>query len=205
MVIATGFEGGSFPAITLENGLEWKCDSRCDKGKWHGVAAVLVFGAGLLALLWFWRKAAERKRSDFLLLCGIWFAVTFGLFLPLAYAIAPRFFLLSGPLFLILIGLLLQALRKFFGERKIGKQAVAVVILLLAVSNLYSLGQRFSELSRAKTVAVDSPPDRILKERIRVTLEQQNAIVDFLEQRYRDTGYPVYMFSEPQHRRALNI
>lgn len=206
MVIVTGNERGTFPAIVIGGEQEligYACDSRCDKGKWYGVAAVLVLGAGLLSLLWFWWKVVEHKHKDFLWLCGIWFGVTFILFLPLSYDIAPRFFLLSGPLFFILIGLLLQALRTLFGERKIGQESILVIILLLAVSNLYFLGARFSELSRAGTVAVDSAPDRILKERIRVTLAQQNAIIDFLEKRSVETGYPVYMFSEPQHRRAL--
>lgn len=214
MVIATGFEGGTFPAFTTDTGVVWVCKDKCDTGKWYGVAAVLIFIAGLLALAWFWWKEKERRPSDFLLLTGIWFIVTFGLFLPLAYDIAPRFFLLSGPLFFILIGLLLKALKKYFGERKIGLPAatpwrgqgqriVFGIILLFAVSNLYFLKVRFSELSRAGTEAVKSLPDRILKERIRVTLEQQNALIDFLEKRSQETGYPIYMFSEPQHRRAL--
>jgi membrane protein implicated in regulation of membrane protease activity len=198
MVITTGFDGGTFPAITTADGIVWVCKDKCDAGKWYGVAAVLLLGAGLLALVWFWWKEAERKQSDFLLLSGIWFAVTFGLFLPLAYDIAPRFFLLSGPLFFILIGLLLKALCKFFDKR-----IVFVIIILFAVSNIYFLYQRFDELSRASTEAINSAPDRILKERIRVTLEQQNTIVDFLERRAQETGYPIYMFSEPQHRRAL--
>jgi hypothetical protein len=66
------------------------------------------------------------------------------------------------------------------------------------------LGARFSELARAGTDAdLRTASDRILKERTRVTLEQQEAIVDYLEERYRANGYPVYMYSEPQHRRAL--
>lgn len=207
MVITTGFEGGTFPAIAVAKGdrwISWVCDSRCDKGKWHGVAATLVFGMSLVSLVWFWWREKERRPKDFLLLSGIWFAVTFGLFLPLAYDIVPRFFLLSGPLFFIFIGLLLKMLRKFFGERKIGRRIIFGIILLFAFSNLYFLEARFSELARAGTEAIKNQPDRILKERIRVTLEQQNAIVDFLEKRYVETGYhPVYMFSEPQHRRAL--
>lgn len=207
MIITTGFERGAFPVIVIggeQEWIGWACDSRCDTGKWYGVAALLVFGSGLLSLVWFWWKATERRHKDFLWLSGIWFAVTFGLFLPLSYDIAPRFFLLSGPLFFIMIGLLLQAVRKCFGGRKIGGQIVFGVILLFAASDLYFLNQRFDELSRAGTAAVDSPPDRILKERIRVTLQQQNAIIDFLEQRYEETGhFVVYMFSEPQHRRAL--
>ncbi len=205
MIIATGFERGTFPAIVIgeQARIGWVCDSRCDQGKWYGVAAVLVFGAGVMSLVWFWRKAAERRHKDFLWLCGIWFLVTFGLFLPLAYDIAPRFFLLSGPLFFILVGLWLQAVRMLFGGRKLGRQIVLVIILLLVWSNLSSLNIRFDRLSRAGTEAVDSPPDRILKERIRVTLEQQNTIIDFLQKRSVETGFPVYMFSEPQHRRAL--
>lgn len=206
MLIATGNESGTFPAIVIggEQGwISWACDSRCDKGKWYGVAAALIFVASLFALLFFSWKEEEHRRRDFLWLMIIWFLATFGLFLPLAYDIAPRFFLLSGPLFLILIGLLLQAVRRVFGERKIGKQIVFASILLLAWSNASSLDARFDELSRAGSEAVDSPPDRILKERIRVTFGQQDAIIGFLEERYRENGYPVYMWSEPQHRRAL--
>ncbi len=213
MVIITGFEGGAFPSITTggERGrISWVCENRCDKGKWYGVAAVIVLISGLLSLIWFWRYAKEQKQRDFLWLCGIWFGVTFVLFLPLAYDIAPRFFLLSGPLFFILLGLLLKSLCKFYDKLKIGRfvwllggQVVLLIIFLGVISNLYFLNQRFNELSRAKAEAVDSPPDRILKELIRVTFAQENAVVDFLERRARETGYPVYMWSEPQYRRAL--
>lgn len=201
LVIVSGFEGGTFPVFVIGGEKEWigwACNSRCDRGKWYGVAAVLALIAGLLSFVWFWLKIEEQKHKDFFWLCGIWFAVTFTLFLPLSYDIVPRFFLLSGPLFFIFLGLLLKALCKFFDRR-----IVFVVILLLAISNLYFLNNRFGELSRAGMEAVKNAPDRILKEHIRVTLSQQNAIVDFLEKRSKETGYPMYMFSEPQHRRAL--
>jgi 4-amino-4-deoxy-L-arabinose transferase-like glycosyltransferase len=201
MVIVSGFEGSTFPAFVIGGEKElvaWACDSRCDKGKWYGVAAALALVAELLSFVWFWKKADEQKQKDFFLLCGIWFAVAFTLFWPLSYDIAPRFFLLSGPLFFVFIGLLLKALCQFFDKR-----IVFALIFLFAVSNLYFLNQRFDELSRAGTEAVRNAPDRILKERIRVTLAQQNTIIDFLEKRSQETGYPVYMFSEPQHRRAL--
>lgn len=206
MVITTGFEGGTFPAVVIAKEgkwVDWTCDSRCDKGKWYGIAATLVFVASLFSLGWLWFKTVERKRLDFLLLCGIWFGVTFTLFLPLAYDIVPRFFLLSLPLFFIFLGFVLFSVRKLFGASRVVRQAVWILLALFVVSNLFFLTQRFDELSQAGTIAIDSPPDRILKERIRVTLEQQNAIVDFLEKRYKETGYPVYMWSEPQHRRAL--
>lgn len=206
MVITTGFEGGMFPAIIIPGENEWvghNCDSRCDEGKWHGVVAVSVFLLSLLALGWFWFKSIEQRKSDFLLLSGIWFGVTFVLFLPLAYDIAPRFFLLSLPLFFILLGLFLFAVRIIFRENRIIRKITWFVLLLFVLLNTSFLFERFDELRQAGTVAIDSPPDRILKERIRVTLEQQNAIVTFLGERSEENGYPVYMWSEPQYRRAL--
>lgn len=207
LVVTTGYEGATFPTIVIGTkegkAIGWACDARCDKGKWYGVVAVLLFGCGLLALFFLWWKESVRHRADFLLLTLLWFAITFALFLPLAYDMVPRFFLISGPAFFILVGLLLSLFPLFCGGRRGVQAVVLLVIALLGFSNITSLSERFRELSAAATVAIDSPPDRILKERIRVTLEQQNAIIDFLERRSRETGYPVYMWSEPQHRRAL--
>lgn len=207
VVVTTGYEGATFPAIVIGTqegeAIGWACDDRCDKGKWYGVAAVLLLGFGFLTLLVLWWKETVRHRVDFLLLTLLWFAITFALFLPLAYDMVPRFFLISGPAFFILIGLALSLLPLFFGNRRGVQGAVLLVVALLALANLTSLVERFRELSLAGKEVVNSPPDRILKERIRVTLEQQQAVIDFLEQRSRESGYPVYMWSEPQHRRAL--
>ncbi|MFZ3031936.1 MAG: hypothetical protein WA082_02795, partial [Candidatus Moraniibacteriota bacterium] len=204
LVITTGFEGATFPTFSLDQGkLVRKCAEKCDRGKWYGVAAVMVFGLSLLALVFFFWREQERKKKDFLLLCGIWFSVTFVLFLPLSYGFAPRFFLLSGMLFIILFGLFLLGAKKMLGDGKIGSVIVSGAVVALVFSNVSLLSDRFDELSRAGNEAIDSPPDRILKERIRVTLEQQNHIIDMFEARYREKNFPVYMFSEPQHRRAL--
>lgn len=207
LVVTTGYEGATFPRIVIGTkegkAIGWACDARCDKGKWYGVAAVVLFGFGLLTLLVLWWKESVRHRSDFLLLTLLWFGTTFLLFLPLAYDMVPRFFLVSGPIFFILIGLMLSLLPRFCGNRRGVQGVVFLVVALFALSNITSLSERFRELSLAATEAVDSPPDRILKERIRVTLEQQEQIVSFLEYRSQETGYPVYMWSEPQHRRAL--
>ncbi len=205
LLITTGFEGGTFPNITWneENRIWWVCAEKCDQGKWYGVAAALIFGVSLFLLVFFWWREHEHKKKDVLLLSGIWFAVTFILFLPLSYGFAPRFFLLSGPLFIIFLGLFLLGVKQVSGSGRIGTVVVGSVIALLVFSNLFFLFGRFDELSRAGTEVVKNAPDRILKERIRVTLGQQERIVDMLEARSRENNFPVYMFSEPQHRRAL--
>lgn len=204
LVITTGFEGGMFPVLRIEgNQLAWSCAERCDTGKWYGIVAVLMLGLSILAFFWLWWRERERIKADFLLLSGIWFIITFTLFLPLSYGIAPRFFLLSGPLFLIFFGALCVMIERILHRHHIGKIIVTGAIATLIGSNLFFVAQRFDELSRAGSEAVASEPDRVLKERIRVTLEQQTAIVDFLESRSKEHGYPVYMKSEPEYQRAF--
>ncbi len=205
IVVVSGFEGATFPAIIMKEGVFGTvCDSKCDRGKWYGVAGVLLFGLSVLSLAWLWFREREQQKKTLLLLLLLWLGVTFVLFLPLSYGIAPRFFLLNAPLLFILLGALLVSLSQLVSRiRGIGLAVSVGVISLLIVSNLSFLTARFDELSRAGQESVESAPDRILKERVRVTLEQQNAIVDFLEARSRKDNVAIYMFSEPQHRRAL--
>ncbi len=204
LLITTGFEGGTFPRITWNEGrIWWVCAEKCDQGKWYGVGAGILLGLSVLCLIVFvWREPEEKKR-DFLSLVSIWLGVTFVLFLPLSYGFAPRFFLLSGMLFFILLGLLLSGMRQVLGNGRLGTIVVGSVVTLLVGSQLFFLTERFDQLSRADTQMIKNAPDRILKERIRVTLGQQERIVDFLQARSWAQDYPVYMFSEPQHRRAI--
>ncbi len=204
LVVVTGFEGGMFPAIRVEDGtFITHCLTRCDAGKWYGLAAILTFSFSIFILLFLWWRERERTKADFLLLSGLWLGITFVLFLPLAYSIAPRFFLLSGPFFIVLVGVLLLMIERCFRRYHVGFTLSISVIVLLVGSNVFFTWHRFDELSRSMTEAIDSEPDRILKEQIRVTLQQEQAIVDFLTARSHETGYPVYMWSEPQYRRAL--
>jgi 4-amino-4-deoxy-L-arabinose transferase-like glycosyltransferase len=200
VVVLTGYEGATFPSV-LVNAKEWGtvCDSRCDKGKWYGVLGVLFVLLSTFALLRRWWKARNWVEADFFLLSGIWLAVAFVLYLPLSYAVAPRFYLLIAPLFFVLLGCLVSS-------EWINKRSTLVgvgIIMLLVLSNAFFLHGRLDELRRAGTEAVESRPDRILKERVRVTFEQQEAIAQFLKDKQEESGYPIYMASEPQHQRAL--
>lgn len=205
IVITTGFEGATFPNIVAKDGVFGSvCDSKCDKGKWFGVAGIVIFGLSVLSLIRLWMREKNTQKKDLLFLSLLWLLVTFFLFLPLSYGIAPRFFLLNAPLFFLLLGFLLQTVQDFlFGEKRYGKTVVIGVVLLFVALNAHFLKYRFGELARADNESVESAPDRILKERIRVTLKQQQLIVDFMSYRAGIDPVPIYMFSEPQHRRAL--
>lgn len=203
LVITTGYEGGAIPAFIVEGGrLRWNCPDRCDEGKAVGLTALVTLGIAVLMLCQRLFSETDSRKRAFLISLLLWLALPGAVFTLLAYSISPRFFLISGPAFILLLGLLLHELSQRI-PRPLAIGSVAGIFVFLVGSNLFFLEQRFSELSRASNEAVDSPPDRILKERIRVTLSQQLRIVDFLQARSRETGFPVYMYSEPQHRRAL--
>jgi 4-amino-4-deoxy-L-arabinose transferase-like glycosyltransferase len=180
LVILTGFEGGTLPSVKTADGLLITCQGKCDIGKPYGLAAAAVAILSLIAFGLLCIRETERKKRDVLLAVGLWFTITFIAFTPLAYGMAPRFFLLSGPFFFILVGCLGLIVSRTFHWFGSGRFVFTLFVLGLTFLNLSSLHTRFDELARAQQEPVDSPPDRILKERIRVTLEQQERIVDFL-------------------------
>lgn len=206
IVILSGFEGATFPAIVIQKGtLGSVCDAKCDRGKWYGVLGIVLLGLASILLLKRFLTEKNKQATDVLLLSLLWLGVTFILFLPLSYGIAPRFFLLNAPLFFVLLGVLLVSLQDIFWRDKKNRYIFACLVMIgLIALNGYFLVKRFSELARAGTQAIESAPDRILKERVRVTYEQELALIDFLEEQATlKGGVPIYMFSEPQYRRAL--
>jgi hypothetical protein len=58
-------------------------------------------------------------------------------------------------------------------------------------------------LAKAKTENFEIATDRILKESHRVTLEQQLAIIDYVQNIYATNKFPVYVNSEAFYRRSF--
>lgn len=204
LVLSSGYEGGDFFRFKkTEDGITTECNARCQNGWIYGAGSMIVFALGLLSLAFLWWKTREREKSDVLLLSGIWFSVTFLLFLPLAYDFAPRFFLVVAPIPFLLLGFLAEAATRILPWKKAVLIATVAGIAGLTFSNLWYLSARFSQLAAAPSESISTPADRILKERTRVTLEQQRDIVSYLKGRSDESGWPVYMHSEPEHRRAL--
>lgn len=205
LVVTTGIEDGGFPEIELhrDGTVHLDCDTKCQHGKVAGTVAVGVTGLSLLSLGFLWFRIRERQRSDVFLLTGIWFVVTFIVLTPLSYGFAPRFFLVQAPIPFLLIGFLIESIRISLPHGTKVAHMATVALLFLVGLNLFGIAARFDELARSSTEAVDSPADRILKEKIRVPLVLQTNIVSYLKERSVETGYPVYLQSEPEHRRAL--
>ncbi|HIP50166.1 MAG TPA: hypothetical protein EYG99_01825 [Candidatus Pacebacteria bacterium] len=72
------------------------------------------------------------------------------------------------------------------------------------MSNLFFVYKYFGELSRATTENfVLDYRDRILKEKSRVTFRQMEDIVDVMEQKYQENGYPIFIHAQAEYKRAF--
>ncbi|HLN18863.1 MAG TPA: glycosyltransferase family 39 protein [Patescibacteria group bacterium] len=205
VVIGSGYEEAQSWTIRKapnEFSFQFLCNEKCkDQLKWGYLGMLFIVFSLLFTLYRFW-KEKEQQKKDFLALILLWFVVPYVLFIPLAYDISPRFFLMTSPLPFIFLGIISGFWERLM-PKNFGKIITYILILTLSGMNLYFVNQRFSELKKASVEAFEINPDRILKERQRVTLEQQDAIINYIVSVYNDNKYPVYLNSEPFYRRSF--
>lgn len=199
-LVYSGYPKADLPQIREKSALNFDviCGKQCRTDLPLGVISCLVLLAGILLFIFNFFSRKEYFHKDFLILFGIWLAVTLGLFTPIAYDLAPRFFLLAAPIPFVLLGFIFDFLEK----RKLTVLAYIFVGILL-FSNGWEIQKRFSEMAAASEKNFKIESDKILKERDRVTLEQQLKITDYIENIYRQNNFPVYVNSEAFYRRAF--
>lgn len=195
-------QNSELPGLEQNPKFNIKCDQECRDNFPLGAAAAVLFSLGIISMLKGLIFEKDPRKKDFLLVAFIWFIVSFGLFIPLAFDISPRFWLLVGALPFIFLGLTFELLRKIT-PKKFSLILITTIILVLSGSNLFQTYKRFGELKDASSKAVKVSADRILREKNRVTLEQQYQVVDYVESFYKENGYPVYLNSDPFYRRSL--
>lgn len=203
-VVLSAQEKSDIPRIVkTQTFYDIKCDNACKKKLPWGTAAFLFFTVGLILSIRKYWKEKDPAKKDFALLILLWIFVTLVLFIPISFGIAPRFFLLVSALPFVFLGYLIELI----GEKSSEKVFLILVIIFcgfLAVSNLVKIKERFWQMSRAPFESFEIPADKILKERHRVTLEQQYKIFDLVKKRYDENKYPVYLSSDPFYSRALS-
>jgi hypothetical protein len=94
-------------------------------------------------------------------------------------------------------------LQGYFSKSRAIGYIIGVALLSFIASNLFFTMHRLYELQNTALKNFETLPDRILKEKTRVTLEQQMMALDYMQGFQKANNYPIYMFSEPEHRRAL--
>jgi hypothetical protein len=183
------------------------CDLGCRHNLPLGITAIVLFVSGFALMFYTLYKERESKRRDFLILNSLWFIMSFGLFTPIAYDISPRFFLIVAGLPFVFLGISYEfaknLMEKKFGIGKVIMIAFSAFVALLVFSNAQKTSARFQELAKAPIEEFKPEPDRILKEKHRVTLLQEETIVDYIFAKHKENNYPVYLNSDPQYRRSF--
>jgi len=203
MLILTGQEQMEIPSINFskDNGpsVEIKCAEKCQKNVWLGIIAIIGYSLGIALLVYRFIKEKNTDCKNVLLIVGIWLFLVSGLYVPLAFTLSPRFFLLLVPILFVLFGIILESGKTW----KYWTIMIAAVTVFLVALNIIAVQTRFSQLAGAIRGKVETTSDRILKENNRVTLEQQLAIADYMENSYKENGAIVYLNSEPFYRRSI--
>jgi hypothetical protein len=203
-LILSGEEKAELPKITLAG---WHpiavCDQNCSDRLALGKIAWVFFtlGGALMLMKFFQLRKETGKKKDFLTLSIFWIISVFFFYTPIAYDLSPRFFLLIAPLPFIFLGFFIE-----WGERYLSGKWKYLALILVAVPvfmNLQMTRERFWELAQAPIKASEVDTDKILKEKMRVTLEQQYLITDYMEKVYKKNQFPVYLNSDPQYRRSF--
>jgi len=195
-------QNSELPRLLRNPNLNIQCDEGCRQQLPMGTIALVLFSSGLILMLKNLIFEKDPRKKDFVILISVWFIVAFGLFTPLAFDISPRFWLLVSALPFIFLGFSFDFLRKIL-PKKLAFTLILIIIFGLSASNLYNTYKRFNELKDAPYKTINVSADRILKEKNRVTLEQQYMITDYIENFYQKNKYPVYLNSEPFYRRSL--
>jgi len=195
--------GDQFAGLPELNGRDIRCDYDCHEGMTRGIMSFIMIFIGVVGWFLLYRKEIDERKKNFLRLVAVWGVVVFLVYVPLAYDIAPRFFLLNVPVIFVLLGFVLRIITTKY--QKFGKIFTVFVILLCIMSNLFFVKRYFNELSRAATdeSLVLDYSDRILKEKSRVTFEQMKNIVDLMEKKHQENGYPIFINAQSEYRRAF--
>ncbi|MFA5985779.1 MAG: glycosyltransferase family 39 protein [Parcubacteria group bacterium] len=199
-MIVTGDQLAAIPEL---DGSDLQCSYDCRYGLVRGVISFIMIFCAFGCWVFLYRAEEDRERKNFLRLILIWSAVLFLVYTPLAYDLAPRFFLLNAPLAFVIVGLLPKAISA--EHQKSGQIFATILVMLCMGANLYFLAQYYHELARATTDAslVIAHHDRILKEKVRVTYAQMIEIVDWMETKYRANGEPLFVHAQPEYKRAF--
>jgi len=206
-LIVTSYQKAELPKLNqVGSSFDVVCDRQCRENIYFGLVALLSFTAGITLVVFgivSHRKEPANARKDFIILAALWLGVSLVLFTPIAYDFAPRFFLIVAGLPFIFLGLMLQFMEKTISNKKIFISFFFIVMMMLAISNLKAVKNRFFEMSQSSSQNFEIETDRILKEHNRVTAGQQKDIAVYMKNIYQENNYLVYVNSEAFYRRSL--
>ncbi len=199
--MTTGSQLAELPKVRIKKGVtDIQCDKYCRDNLFKGGLALSFFVLGIFLLLLESFLEKDIRKKNFLILNLILLIISSGVFIPLAYDMSPRFFLIVVPLPFIFWGLIFRRLGKIVGN----KNFVWMLAVIIMAFNLYFVINYFNQLKNAKSEPIKIGLDRIMKQKTRITLEQENAIVDYMEKFYKRNKYPVFFHGQSEFHRSFS-
>jgi len=158
------------------------------------ISGIILFFASLIILAFNLKREKDSVRKDFLCLCGLWFS-SFFLFLFLitydGFYIYPRFFLLVSPLAIIYAGLILEKINP--DKNKIRLVIFTIVIIAISSINIKKIIAYYDQLEKVSQEKIQVGTEDVFPNNARITLLQQRQITSYIETRYKNNGYPIYL------------
>lgn len=197
-ISVTGLSLVNLPTLLIKQKPDVICDNYCREGLILSFFFFLLFFALLLIngrkIFLFLKRmkqkptkvsALEQQHFEFLFLILLWIMVAWWSLYSQSFNLKPRFYLFSVvPIWLFLA----FALRFFLTRFKQGFFAALILMVAIGASNFYALLSRFEELrSAGETYRYEYFADDVFpfSEGYPVTVGQEKAIADWMEQKYR--------------------
>ena len=199
--MTTGSQLAELPKFRIKKGVaDIQCDKYCRENLFKGGLALSMFTLGIFLLILESFLEKDVRKKNFLILNLILLGVSFAVFLPLAFDMSPRFFLIIVPLPFIFWGLIFRRLGKIIGN----KNFIWILATIIMAFNLYFVINYFNQLKNAKSKPIKIGLDRIMKQKTRITLEQEILITNYMEKFYKKNNYPVFFHGQSEFHRAFS-
>lgn len=204
LLILTGHDainGGSRPNGTS---LGLSCSSCAEEAPYRVIGYIFLFSSVVL-LIRNISKETDKRKKDFLVLVLLWFLFSFIFFLTIMLSgkyLYPRFFLLVAPIPLFFFGFILRAIdpRKDI-VRFYMTLLFAALIILVNTKGIFSTFEQNTLAASDKKIEVST--EDVFPDTGRITLEQQQRIVDFISEKALGSKKAVYLKSESEYEPSL--
>lgn len=185
-----------------EGDVSVNCSDKCSKYLLNSLSAVALFFVSFALLIFYYKKENDFKRKNFLLLNIILITTIILIITPVIKNEYPRFFLVETVSALILLGILIDFIIKFFNKKSKNKKILGIffifiLALILIYENISNISNYFKErsaLSNLKFIS-DKPRDLISQGGEKVTLSQIRQIVEYIEKDSKKNEFDSIVFA----------
>lgn len=179
------------------------CDSCKENIPWR-LGAILFFVSGIILFVKNILTEKEVQKKYFLQIILLWFVFSSLYFIVITYKglyIYPRFFLIVSPLPFIFLGFLIKKISDY--RHKFSFFLFVAIISVISAFNIAKIFNYFNQLKNTSIKSNEVETEDVFPNNYRITLEQQNKIMNYIKSKYDNNGYPIYIKSESEYEPAF--